>query len=67
MGIRYTIFGNKSAEEVQDVSIRTRCPDKWIFIDTEGGGDIWARENGAFRHLAPGELKLLKKFVKHWH
>lgn len=54
------------------LTIKSMCPDKWLFVDLETG-DVWRKRENEFdmksgcfwRHVNKKELKELKKLKVH--
>lgn len=64
MRVRTLLDGTKVPEgDELPLSIRTRCPGKWLFVDLETG-DVWHHRDGGFRQVTPDIWKTLKKLVK---
>lgn len=49
----------------QEMTINSKCPDKWLFVDLETG-DIWRWDMtpGQFRRAEPHKVDILKQVVK---
>ena len=48
--------------EPVDVSLRTKAPAKWAFVDQETG-EIWSHDGKDFRRMTPAEVQELSDLV----
>ena len=67
--MKRTSFNNKvefrELEKPVDITISTKVPSKWLFVDLETG-DVWIKEDGktTFNRPRKGIITLLKKMLR---
>jgi hypothetical protein len=61
---RVLVHGTKAVElpEPIELTVRTRCPGKWVFVDLETG-DSWVTPDGSFIRPSPDDMTGLSVVV----
>jgi len=50
-------------DEPEEITLRTKCPEKWAAVDMETG-DIWVREDDDWKRATKEQTKLVERLAR---